>query len=116
MRTEIRRPPRESSPRETTAIFVQAPADLAYALTICHMAAKRGAAVVMSIVLVRSVYEFLRGIPLGDVDVCFIPYPLQPMPRTPWALFRAHRELSMQLVSLTAGRNITEAYFFCTES
>ena len=109
------KPNEGKKPVEIIAVFVQAAADTGYALTICDRATKRGATVLLIVVLVRSLYEYLLDIPLGSVELYFVPYLLQPMPRSPWALFDAHRQLASHYSSIFRNRSVAEAWFFCAQ-
>ena len=107
---------KESASGEITAVFIQSPADVRYALAVCELAAQRGAAILLIVVNVRSLYEFLAGIQLAGVEVHFVPYVLQPMPRSPWTLFRIWRQLCSHYTSVFGRRSVAEAWFFCVES
>jgi hypothetical protein len=98
-----------------TVVFIQAPADVAYAITICEAARGSGSAVVLIVVNVRSVYEYLVEAQLPDIVVHFVPYLLQPMPRWPWSLWGARLALARHFAAALADRNIAEAWFFCVD-
>lgn len=99
----------------TVAVFVQAPADLAYAITISDDAVRRGANVVLIVVNVRTVYDYLLANPMPGVELFFVPYLLQPLPRSPWGLLRARRQLGEYFRAAFRGELVSEAWFFCTE-
>jgi hypothetical protein len=105
----------ESGSGEIAAVFVQAPGDLRYAFTIYEAAVQRGATILLIVVNVRSVYEYLLDIQLPDLELHFVPYFLQPMPRLPWTLFRIWRQLASRYASIFADRKVSEAWFFCLE-
>jgi len=99
----------------TIVIFVQAAADAGYAFAICERAARQKTPVLIIVILVRSLYEYLIDIPLANVEIHFVPYLLQPMPRLPWTLIRAHRQLSSFYSSIFKGRLVAEVWFFCVQ-
>ena len=80
-----------SEPR-TVAIFVQAPADLAYALSIYDAKRREGKPVEL-FVRARSIYEFVRGLPLDGAVVSFLDDGFTSFPKTPRAIVGARSRL-----------------------
>ena len=80
-----------SEPR-TVAIFVQAPADLAYALSIYDDKHRQGKPVEL-FVRARSIYEFVRGLPLDGAVVSLLDDGFTSFPKTPRAVVRVRSRL-----------------------
>ncbi len=98
-----------------TVVFIQAPADVAYALSVrgdCQVARSRVRFVVVN---VKSVYDFLISLQLDSVSIDYIPYVLLPFPRLPWRVLRVRRRLSKIYKELFANRQCSSVYFFCTQ-
>ena len=80
-----------SEPR-TAAIFVQAPADLPFALSIYDDKHRRGKPVEL-FVRARSIYEFVRGLPLDGAVVSLLDDGFTSFPKTPRAIVRVRSRL-----------------------
>ena len=99
-----------------TVVFVQAPADLIYALGVCERAVKPLTSVILVIVNVRSVYDYVVTLNLPVARVAFVPYILEPLPFSPWGLWKARKTLIRQYDDLFGGLRIECVYFFCALS
>ena len=80
------------SDSRTVAVFVQAAADLAYALSI-YDARHRERKPVELFVRARSVYEFVRGLPLDGARVGLLEDGFTSFPKTPRAILGARNRL-----------------------
>ena len=80
-----------SEPR-TAAIFVQAPADLPFALSIYDDKHRQGKPVEL-FVRARSIYEFVRGLPLDGAVVSLLDDGFTSFPKTPRAIVRVRSRL-----------------------
>ena len=83
--------PHMSEPR-TVAIFVQAPADLAFALSIYDAKRREGKPVEL-FVRARSIYEFVRGLPLDGAGVSLLEDGFTSFPKTPRGILGARSRL-----------------------
>ena len=80
-----------SEPR-TVAIFVQAPADLAFALSIYDAKRREGKPVEL-FVPASSIYEFVRSLPLDGAVVSLLEDGFTSFPKTPRAIVRVRSRL-----------------------
>jgi hypothetical protein len=96
-------------------VFVQAAADVPYALGLCNDASRSGSRVHLVVVTVESVYDFLVSLGLDAVSVDFIPCLLLSYPRQPWRILQVRPALSRLFRQLFAGRKYSKAYFFCAQ-
>jgi hypothetical protein len=96
-------------------VFVQAAADVTYALSLCNESAKSGSRVRLVVVNVKSVFDFLVSLGLDFVSVDFIPYVLLRYPRLPWGPFAVRLKLAKIYRELFINRPPSSIYFFCSE-
>ena len=104
------------SGRPFTVVFIQAPADVAYALALCEQAEARHGPVLLVVVNVKSLYDYLVTVRLPVAGIHFIPYLLQPLPVLPWKVWCLKARLSQIRRQLFKGKDIGAVYFFSRHS
>ena len=98
------------SKSRTVAIFVQAPADLAYALSIYDAENRQGKSVEL-FVRARSIYEFVRRLALDGAAVSLLDDGFTSFPKTPREIMGARRRLRAAYRARFQAAPV-EAYFF----
>jgi len=93
-------------------IFVQAAADLAYALTLYERKHKANA-IRFLVSTSTDLYEHILALRLPGAEVLFIPNFLLPFPRYPWTLIRKRFQFERLYRRIYTRRFVQEAYFFC---
>ena len=97
----------------TVNIFVQAAADVAFALSVCDARGPDGD-VRLFVVHVESLYRYVKSLDLKNASVFFIPYVLDGIPANPLEVIRRRRLLAAVYRAHFAGRKPSEVIFFCT--
>lgn len=93
-------------------IFVQAAADLAYALTLYERRHK-AYAIRFLVATSMDLYEHISALRLAGADVVFIPNLLLPLPKYPWTLIKKRCQFERLYRKIFARRFVEETYFFC---
>lgn len=91
-----------------TLIFIQAPADLSYALDIYKTAKEDG--VLFCVVNVKAVYDFVKSLDLKNADIIFIE-PIKYTLKKPYSIITAksrYKKLYEQVLKI----NVRKIYFF----
>ena len=89
-------------------VFIQAPADLRYALNIYKK--NEGKDFLFCIVNVEGVYKFIKGLPLQKTEIVFIEY-IRYSLKNPFSIFKAEKKFSFLCKNFNVISS-KEVYFF----